>query len=168
MDKLRIGIGIIFILLFVGVVGYDLYRSVIYDIDVGGHLKLAAKANTPSIALSEMNIAIKAMEDKGYTTGFTSILYRTPDEDVGFWYNNMKATRDSLMKLDENTSQLEESNVLMKLRESIVDDTGESESLKDPVGITNFPYNAPLAYLEAFLFLLTLFGAYLIVTADRW
>jgi preprotein translocase subunit SecF len=163
MGVVKLLVGLFLILIFVGLMGYDAYRGITYDIDVGGHLKLAAKANTPDIALGEMNISLKAMEARGYTEGFTSVLYRTPDEDVGYWYRNMKATRDSLAALDKNATQLEESNVLMKLRESIVDDSVSSESLKDPPGIQNYPYNGILALIEFVGFILFIIGIVLIM-----
>lgn len=81
-----------------------------------GHMKWAADANTIELALQKMEIVISYLEHKGLTRGYTSIIYRTPNEDVGFWYNNLKASFEELKKINPaSATQLEKSNLLMKL-----------------------------------------------------
>lgn len=90
-----------------------------------GYLKQAADANTVELALDRLNLAVKYIEEKGYTDGYTSIVYKTEDENIGYWYQNIKACQKELNDALDGT-QLEKSNVLMKIRESLTDE-GEKE-----------------------------------------
>ncbi len=38
------------------------------------------------------------------TSGYTSILWQTPDEDIGFWYTNLKASQQELQNLQSNNA----------------------------------------------------------------
>ncbi len=106
-----------------------------------GHLKRAGDANTVELALQEMKIAVKYLEDNEMTEGFTSIIYTTPDEDMGFFYQNLKASVEELQKVTPETPQLERSNVLMKLRETLLD----GDEVTIPEGASVFPYNKSFA-----------------------
>lgn len=75
------------------------------------------------------------------TEGYTSILYRTPDEDVGFWYNNLRQSLEELKTVTADATKLERSNLLMKLRETILDDGRDGVSVTIPPGMSRFPYN---------------------------
>lgn len=79
------------------------------------------------------------MEANSLTSGYTSILWRTPDEDIGFWYKNLKASQNELQNLKPE-SVLEKTNVLMKLRETLVD-TGEKSNVTVPKGLAVYPNN---------------------------
>jgi hypothetical protein len=85
----------------------------------GGYLSRAARANTIELAERELARAVDYMERAGLSSGYTSVLWRTPDEDIGFWRANMEAALLDLPTTDPATTPLEKSNVLMKLRESI-------------------------------------------------
>ena len=84
----------------------------------------------------------KYIEDNNLTSGYTSVLWRTEDENVEFWYKNIKACRDELKVVseNENATHLEKSNVLMKVRESLVNDS-ESVQVIVPQGISLYPNN---------------------------
>lgn len=78
------------------------------------------------------------------TSGYTSGVYTTPDEDVGFWYRNLKesyAELDALSNLAEKQelSSLEQSNTLLKLRDTLCDHSEGKERLTCPSGISRFP-----------------------------
>lgn len=73
-------------------------------------------------------------------TEYTSVIYRTPDEDIGYWYDNLSASLKELREMPADASQLERSNVLMKLRETLVG--SEGVSLTMPSGISVYPSNA--------------------------
>ena len=60
----------------------------------GGYLKQAADANTVELARERLNLAINYIEAKGYTTGYTSIFVKTEDENIGYWYQNIKACQN--------------------------------------------------------------------------
>lgn len=74
--------------------GMRAYSAIDFNREVGGHLKRAADANTVELARKEMETAVTYLERNGLTTGYTSILYRTPDEDIEFWHQNLRASLD--------------------------------------------------------------------------
>jgi hypothetical protein len=88
-----------------------------------------------------MEIVVKYLEDHKMTTGYTSILWNSPGEDMGFFYKNMKTSLEELQSIKENSSQLEKSNVLMKLRETLTEQGKNSESIVVPKGVSRFPNN---------------------------
>lgn len=133
-------LAILFGLSFFGFAGVRIYKSVVFDIEVGGHLKRAADANTIELARIEMETVIAYVQKNEFTNGYTSVLWRTPDEDVGFWYRNLNASLAELHQVKENATQLEKSNVLMKLRETLVDH-GQNLTVTVPPGISIFPNN---------------------------
>ena len=112
-------------------------KSVKFDQQCSGYIKQAADANTPELALERINIAIDYIERNGLTKGYTSVLWRTEDENVGFWYRNIKACQKELSDCIGGT-QLEKSNVLMKAHEALTDDDGKPIA---PPGISRFPNN---------------------------
>lgn len=128
------------LLLFMGCFhsGVRLYKSITFGINCGGRIKRAADSNTIELAKKEMQVVVLYLEDNDMTKGYTSILYKTPDEDVGFWYENLKSALDELEKVKPSISQLEKSNLLMKLRETLLD---EDASVTLPMGISIFPNN---------------------------
>jgi hypothetical protein len=116
-------------------------KGILFDRDCGGYLKRAADANTVPMAKKELQKALDYMEQNRLTEGYTSVIYKTPDEDVGFWYNNIKTARSELDALTEYTTPLESTNVLMKLRETLLDNGKEGTSLTVPEGISIHPHN---------------------------
>ena len=130
------------IIAFLGFCGTRIVKNIQYNQDCGGHLKRAADANTVNLAKDELTIAIHYIEDNDLTDGYTSILYNTPDEDMKFWYNNIKASYIELDQIDSTTTQLETSNILIKLRETLLDHTGQGgDKVTAPDGISVYPNN---------------------------
>lgn len=115
--------------------------SIRFDQNCLGHLKRAADANTIEMAISELDIAITYLETVGDTTGYTSVLYNTPDEDIAFWYHNLVASRNELQMLPSDASPMERTNTLMKLRETLTDDGEKGTVVTRPAGIARYPYN---------------------------
>lgn len=115
-------------------------NDIIFDVKVEGRLKRAADANTVEIAKSELQAVLPYLEEKGYTKGSTRILYWEPKTDVGFWYENLTSSLAELEKVTSETSQLERTNLLMKLRETLLDQ-GQSVAVTLPPGISVFPHN---------------------------
>lgn len=106
-----------------------------------GYLKRAADANTIEIAQTELKRTLDYLEENNITKGYTSVMWRTPDEDIEFWYNNIKTSYVELEGLSDTTTSLEKSNMLIKLRETLMD-SGESGSyITVPEGISRFPNN---------------------------
>ncbi len=145
-------------LLFFVYLGVVIYKSVVFDIGCTDRLKRAADSNTVGLATKEMEAVLAYIEKEGPTSGYTSILYRTPDEDVGFWYANLKSALEELKIVKPDATQLEKSNLLIKLRETLLDE-GKKTSVTLPPGISLFPNNTAysiwglLSFVFAFIFL---------------
>ena len=131
-----------------GILGFKIVKKAQLNQNVTGYLKHAADANTIPLALQELNKVIEYLETNNLTSGYTSILYKTPGDDIGFWYQNLKASQMELQNL-KPTSALERTNVLMKLRETIVD-SGKSTKVTYPKGLDVFPNNKLWAGLITF------------------
>lgn len=127
--------------LFFGYVGTVIVQSVNFDKNCSGYLARAANANTVEIARDELEKSIAYIESNKLTDGFTSIFYTTPDEDIGFWYKNIKACHSELVNLPKNTTPLESTNVLMKLRESLMSHGEKSSYITVPDGLSRYPNN---------------------------
>lgn len=136
-------------------------KSVKFDQQCGGYLEQAANANTVELAKERLDIAIKYIEDHNLTTGYTSVLWKTEDENLEFWYRNIKACRNELEEAMD-LSQLEKSNVLMKVRESLKESKGESgDKVIIPAGISRYPDNLLWGVLRTFFWLY--FSVFIIV-----
>lgn len=136
---------IIFTLAFIAWVVVRLVSYIQFDRNCEGHLKRAADANTVELAAKEVEIAVEYLKSHDMTTGYTSVVYTTPDEDIGFWYTNLTASLDELKKIKADAPQLEKTNVLMKLRETLLDQ-GEKTHVTCPDGISVYPTNTFWAF----------------------
>jgi hypothetical protein len=134
-------IAIIFTLSLLGWGTTRIVKNVQFDIECEGHLNLAANANTIEIASSELCIALEYLREQGLTKGYTSIVYNTPNEDIGFWYNNLKESHNELLSISDSASALEKSNVLIKLRETLIGHSENGEYITKPYGISIAPNN---------------------------
>jgi hypothetical protein len=144
-------IGYLLILLFVSLIAFRIYSNITLKQELTGHLKRAADANSIELALQELNTSINYIEKINLTSGYTSIIYQTPDEDLEFWYQNLKASKTELEKTT-NSISLEKTNVLLKLRETLMDEGKKGSHITFPQGIEIFPHNK----LIALLFLISL------------
>lgn len=116
-------------------------KSQQFEINCGGHLERAASANSVELADTELKSALQYMEENHLTQGNTGCLWSVPSNDVGFWYNNIKSAQTELSTLPANATPLEKTNVLIKLRESIMHHSDNSDKLNCPDGISVFPSN---------------------------
>lgn len=121
-------------------------QDIHFEQNVGGYLKRAADANTVEIAAKQLRQAIEYVEAHKLTEGYTSVLYPTPDEDIAFWYNNLVASAKELDSITPETTQLERTNVLMKLRETLLDNGESGSSVTVPHGISIYPNNVGYAF----------------------
>lgn len=108
-----------------------------------GHLTRAGHANTIEAAREEIESAVTFLEKENITEGYTAIFegLKTPDEDIGFWYKNLKASLEQLKKIPKEVSALERSNVLLKLRETVIHASSKGEDLVCPPGLARYPNN---------------------------
>lgn len=131
-----------------GLIGpsFYLYNHIVFNKNCGGYIKQAADANTVELAIERLDKAIAYAEKNNLTYGYTSVFYTTESDNIGFWYQNMKACREELNNCLES-SQLEKTNVLLKVRESLTDDGEKGVSVTTPNGISRYPYNLLLGVL---------------------
>ncbi len=122
-----------------GCIGQLIVLTVRYDVEIEGHLKRAADANTVPMALSELRIAVANIEKQHLTHGSSHVLYASPSTDLKFWYNNLQASITELERVTPETSQLETSNILVKLRETLLDHHEKGDSVTSPENITVYP-----------------------------
>lgn len=125
-----------------------------YENQVRGHLKRAADAQTVEMAREELAIAVHNLEARNLTSGYTSVFYNTPDEDIGFWYRNLNASLTELTNLPAAATLLERSNILMRLRSTLLHHGDKGESVNEPEGIEMFPSNTAFSMLSLFSLLL--------------
>ena len=116
-------------------------KSILFDINCGERIKRAADANTIELAKQEMDAIVAYLESNDLTSGYTSVIYRSPNEDVGFWYKNLKSAKEELYLVTPSTTQLEKTNILIKLRETLVDHSASGVKVTIPEGISVFPNN---------------------------
>ena len=145
-------------MIFIGLIAPVLCitKGIEFKQSCSGYLKQAADANTVELALNRIDLALAYIEKKGLTEGYTSVLWRTEDENIGYWYENIKACQSELLECINGT-QLEKSNVLMKVRESLTDNGEKGTELTIPDGIHKYPDNGKWALANTiclfFLFL---------------
>lgn len=150
------------VIIYIGILSVKLNQNCL------GHLKRAADASTIETAELELGIALDYLEKENLTSGYTSVLWETPDEDIKFWYNNIKASKNELISLPKNSSNMEKSNMLIKLRETLLDhgDKG-SESITCPDGLSRYPNNLIFSlFLLGTLIILGLFVGKLLNNLD--
>lgn len=148
--------------------GNMIYKYVVFEQNCGGYLKRAADANTIETAKAELDKSIKYLEENGMTKGYTSIFYRTPDEDIEFFYNNLKASSVELSKVDSTTTSLEKTNILMKLRETLLDDGEKGTTVTCPDGLSKYPSNTMYFYLGLLGIALLIMGVIGIIVASEY
>lgn len=114
-----------------------------------GHLTRAGHANTIEAAREEIETAVTFLEKENITEGYTAIFegLKTPDEDIAFWYKNLKASLEQLKKIPHDVSALERSNVLLKLRETVIHSGAKGEDLVCPPGLARYPNNMTWIFL---------------------
>lgn len=116
-------------------------RGVVFNQNCGGYLEQAANANSVELALERLNVAIEYVEEHNMTDGYTSVLWKTESDNIDYWYRNLKTCQEEL-ETCVNSSQLEKTNVLLKVRESLTDEGKDGTKLITPGGISRYPNNA--------------------------
>jgi len=158
-------IGIICLLFTLAVTSTCSYKGITLEQECTGHLKRAADANKVEVASEELAKSIDYLEKNDLTKGYTSVIWNTPDEDIGFFYNNLKSSREELLKVNDSTSSLEKTNVLMKLRETLIDSGKKGDKITCPDGLSRYPNNGLFVVL-AILSLITLFISVVLLSLE--
>lgn len=155
MKKWMLGLWLVVLGLLVP--GVCIIKSIQFDQECAGFLKQAADANTAELALERVNLALDYIEANKLTDGYTSVMWRTEDENIGYWYRNIKACQGELEGCLEATP-LEKSNVLMKVRESLTDEGEKGTKLTIPDGISRYPYNAAWGWARLISYIILFAG----------
>lgn len=159
-------LSVVLILVSLIIFGMRISKGIELKQNVTGYLKRAADANTIKLANEELTKSIKYLESKNLTTGYTSILWKTPDEDIDFWYRNLKASQSELSNL-KSESALEKTNVLIKLRETLLD-SGEKSKVTVPKGLSVYPNNKLWAFLTLIAIIAGFIGFMIpVIEADK-
>lgn len=142
---------ICFILPFVSW-GYSIVKLVQFNIYCGDYLELAARANSIENAEENLSKGIEYLEENNITSGATKIILYKPRNDIGIWYNNLKTAQTELQEMiaEGTVSNTEKSNMLMKLRETLVNESGD---LIHPTGIERGNYYQLTFWLNVTLWL---------------
>lgn len=114
-----------------------------FDRNCMGHLKRAANASTVELAARELSVALRYLQTNGLTRGYTSVFYKTPDEDIGHWYRNLKGALAELEDTRPDAPAAERNSLLLKLRGTILDrGSNGGDQVTVPEGISLYPHNA--------------------------
>ena len=132
--------GILLMIFSVGIVTTRIIKKERFEAQVTGYLKLAADANTIDLAAENLEKAIAFLEANNLTSGNTGVFWETPERDIDFWYRNLTASLEGLKNL-ESDNPLEITNVLIKLRETLVDTGDKGNKVTVPGGIEVYPEN---------------------------
>ncbi len=113
----------------------------------GDYLKLAGDAPTIQKAQEFLGLALDYIQKRELTHGNTALLFKTPRNDVGIWYQQIVGAQATLSQLlgrvekdPESVSQLEKDNALMKIREVILDQGKDGTKITKPNFIACFPF----------------------------
>lgn len=129
----------------------SIVKGIQFTANCGDYLKLAADANSIDMAERHLSTAITYLEDNNLTSGYTKIFVYYPKNDLGLWYENLKTAQTQLQEMQATDyTELDQSNMLMKLRETILDEDG---TLTHPIGISLIPNYALMFWLNMLLWI---------------
>ena len=131
-------LAIIIFILPIGNYAYTIIQGIKFDTQCGNYLKLSADANSLEMAEKHLSKAINYLEKNNLTSGYNKVFFYYPKNDIGLWYENLKSAQLQLQEVikRENYTELDESNMLMKLRETILDSGENGQYLTLPLGIS--------------------------------
>ena len=115
---------------------YSIVKSAKFNANCGNYLELSADANSVVLAEKHLTTAINYLEENNLTSGQAKWFVAYPKNDISLWYENLKTAQSQLQEMikNGNYTELEQSNMLMKLRETLMDG-GERESITLPLAI---------------------------------
>ena len=128
-------------------------RGLLFSLRCEQYLKRSADSNIVKLAKDNLDIAITYLEERELTNGVVGIFLKQPGNDIGFFYTNLKACQTELENIKEDATQLEKSNILMKLRETILDSSQNGVSVTHPCEMYVYPYQRMYFYLGCFFFI---------------
>ncbi len=129
---------IIFLIGALMVIG-PIVQEIQFNIGCGGYLKSAADAPTIELAKIELDTAISYMESENLTSGHSHLIIRNRQADVGYWYTRVKEARLEMDKITSESTDQESNIMLMKLRETLLDEGDSGTVVTTPPHIALFP-----------------------------
>lgn len=121
--------------------GYRIAYGIEFDQGIENYISQAASSPNPAVAIERLDIAIKEIQTRHLTSGNTGVFFTYPNNDVGFWYQRLVDSRKILSDLPKSDSQLEISNTMMRVHESLTGSNKEGTYIRSPDGISIHPYN---------------------------
>lgn len=120
------------------VYGVAIAKILQMDANCISYFEMSADANSVELAKKHLTLGIKYLEENNLTEGNTKIIFYKPTKDLGLWYENLKSAQNQLQELisKDELTELEESNALMKLRETLLNSSG---SVTHPTMISFYP-----------------------------
>lgn len=142
------------------VYGAAIIKTITMDANCIDYLRMASDANSVELAEKHLTTAIKYIEENDLTEGNTKILVYSPKKDLGLWYENLKSAQTQLqdLMLKDDLTELEESNALMKLRETLLESGG---SVTHPAMISFYPNHVSWFWSMSLIWLLGI-GAFVL------
>lgn len=149
---LLIALCVIFAIIPIVVYTAAIVKTIQMDANCISYFELAADANSVEIAEKHLTTGIEYLEANDMTSGTTKIFVNNPKYDIGLWYENLKSAQAQLQELKtrDDLTDLEESNALMKLRETLLD---ESE-VTHPLMISFYPNHISWFWTNILIWLL--------------
>jgi len=116
------------------------------------YLKRAADSASPEKCGEELDKAIAYAKDNNLTKGNTGIFFKTPSCDVKFWFENLEKAREALKEVESSGKEstvtaMEKSNVLMRVRETLLDSANKGVEVTLPPRIELYPHVLMLSVL---------------------
>ena len=101
-------------------------KDIKFNAECINYFELAADANNVVLAEKYLTKGIEYLENHNLTSGYTKVFVYKPINDIGIWYENLKAAQAQTQELATKSelTDLEESNCLMKLRETLLNNEG--------------------------------------------
>ena len=126
MKKILTILCVICIIVPMIVYGVAIFKTIRMNVNCINYFEMAADANNVEIAEKHLTTGINYLETNNITQGSTGIIFHKPTNNIGFWYENLKSAQEQLIEMNqkEDLTELEESNALMKLRETLLDSEG--------------------------------------------
>jgi hypothetical protein len=116
------------------------------------YLKRAADSASPEKCGEELDKAIEYAKDNNLTKGNTGIFFKTPSCDIKFWFENLEKAREALKEVEptggeSKATAMEKSNVLMRVRETLLDSANKGVEVTLPPRIELYPHVLMLSVL---------------------
>ena len=93
-----------------------------FEIHCGVYLRRAANANDIKNAKESLYKALMYAHKRGLTEGNTSVVIYDPNNDIGFWYDELSAAYDALNQLPANASVADRTWAFDRIRQYVAED----------------------------------------------